>query len=434
MKTKRKTTHRWLAVLAIGGIVCLTSTPVRGQVFDPSKGKVVATDPAPSTAPIVADPDPIASINAEIQAKQQHLDDLKQQADAYQQQISQTQVEINSLQTEVAAVDNQITLATLDLEAKQTQLDSLNLEIRSLQLSIDEKSSDIDSKKASLAETVRQLDVSSRVSTLALIMQTGSFSKFYSQAQAQAELSDSLQATISTIQQARQELQTQQDDLNRTKDDVEQQKLQLLDQQQTVTQEKAYKESLVSQSQKSAGQYQQLLNGSLSEVDEANAAIGALQASLQSRISGGGLTIDLPSPSGFIWPVPGRTINAYFLDPNYNLGGRRHYGIDIAADQGSPVKSTAEGVVVGIREPDMSGSPSVLQIQNGGGFVTYYLHLHQIFVAQGQQVKPGDFLGYSGGQCGTAGAGTCMLYTTGAHLHYEMHLNNVPVDPLKYLP
>lgn len=422
--------------IVLGGFLIL-ATQSQAQVFDPAKGQVVATNPNPgsSSVPIVAAPDPIAEINAEIQAKQQHLDDLQQQADTYKQQIVSTQGSIQSLESEVTAVENQITLANIDLQAKQTQLDSLNLEIRSLQLSIDQKSNDINNKKVSLAETVRQLDASSRTTTLALVMQSGSFNDFYSQAQAQAEISSSLLGMIGTIKQARQELQTKQDDLSRTKDSVEQQKLQLQDQQLTIAEEKNHKEQLLSQTKKSAQQYQQLLNGSLSEVDEANAAIGQLQASLQSRINGGKApAIDLPSPSGFIWPVPGRTINAYFLDANYNLGGRKHYGIDIDADQGTPVKSTADGVVVGIRPPDLSGAPSVLQIQNGGGFVTYYLHLHQIFVAQGQQIKQGDFLGYSGGQCGTSGAGTCGLYTTGAHLHYEMHLNNVPVDPLKYLP
>ncbi len=408
---------------------------------NPSTGFLGGECPTPASSAVNTDPDPIAAINAQIAEKQKEIDDIKQQADVYQQEIDQTKGTISSLEGEVNAIDNQIALTNLDIQTKQAQIDSLTLEIRSLQLSIDQKTTDINARKDVLASTIRQLDASTRTTTLELVMKYDNFNEFYSQAQAQAEMSKSLQDAISSIQRSRQELQTKQDELNKAQVDVKQAKTQLEDQKSTSEEQKGYKDDILSQTKKSSAQYQQLLSGSQNEADQVNSIISSLQTSLLSKLSGGQTTIDLPSPSGFIWPVPGRQINATFLDPSYNLGGRRHYGIDIEADQGTPVKATADGLVTGVRGPVVGGAPSVVQIQHGGGFVTYFLHMHQIFVAEGQNIKQGDIIGYSGGQCGTAGAGTCGVYTTGAHLHYEMHncqiekaLSNCAVNPLNYLP
>ncbi|MEK7637737.1 MAG: peptidoglycan DD-metalloendopeptidase family protein [Patescibacteria group bacterium] len=441
MKKNRNLRQIAAIMLAVSGLFmssfAIQRVTAQNCVADPSTGNLSkACDPNPPSNPVLSNPDPIAAINTEIETKQKQIEELKLKSEAYERQINSTRGEIRSLQTEVAAVDNQIALTNIDLETKAAQIESLDLEIRSLQLSIDAKSAEVATKKTFLADNVRQLDASARTTTLALVMQSGSFSDFFGQAQAQAEISNSLQTTIGEIQRTRQELQSKQDELNLVKDDVKQQQLLLEDQKSGSLEQQTYKNQLLSTTKRTARQYEQLLSDSRSENDEVNAAIGQLQASLQARLNAGGIpVIDLPSPSGFIWPVPGRQINAYFMDPNYNVGGRtKHYGIDIDAEQGTPVKATADGVVVGIRPPTLNGSPSVVQIQHGGGFVSYFLHMHKIFVAEGQQIKQGDLIGYSGGACGTTGAGTCLVFTTGAHLHYEMHLDNIAVDPLKYLP
>ena len=108
------------------------------------------------------------------------------------------------------------------------------------------------------------------------------------------------------------------------------------------------------------------------------------------------------------------------MDP-FSGEGVRHSGIDISAPYGSPVEATADGIVV-LAEPDGGYGREIL-IDHGNGFSTMYGHLSQIKVVVGQEVKRGQVIGAIG-MTGKA---------TGPHLHYEVHIHDAPVDPIKYL-
>jgi murein DD-endopeptidase MepM/ murein hydrolase activator NlpD len=101
-------------------------------------------------------------------------------------------------------------------------------------------------------------------------------------------------------------------------------------------------------------------------------------------------------------------------------GGHFHSGIDLAAPDGTPVRTPGEGVArVG------SGGPCGIHVlvQHGGGFETLYCHLSDAAVADGQPVAAGQRIG----SVGATGA------ATGPHLHFEIHRNGRPVDPATWL-
>ena len=103
--------------------------------------------------------------------------------------------------------------------------------------------------------------------------------------------------------------------------------------------------------------------------------------------------------------------------------GRRefHKGYDIANREGTPVASTADGVISFSGPKGLLGNMVI--IDHGHGLVTRYGHLSQILVKRGQTVKRGDTLALMG----NTGR------STGPHLHYEVHLNGIPVNPEKYM-
>jgi len=98
-----------------------------------------------------------------------------------------------------------------------------------------------------------------------------------------------------------------------------------------------------------------------------------------------------------------------------------HYGIDIGADIGTPVVATAPGEVIFAGEMPSYGN--LIIVDHGYGYSTYYGHLNAFAVAAGR-VEKGQVIGY----VGDTGS------STGAHLHYEVRLDNAPVDPVNYLP
>jgi murein DD-endopeptidase MepM/ murein hydrolase activator NlpD len=100
---------------------------------------------------------------------------------------------------------------------------------------------------------------------------------------------------------------------------------------------------------------------------------------------------------------------------------RPHEGIDLSAPMGAPIIAPAAGRVISVTvEP---GYGNTFQIDHGNGIVTKFAHCSRIVVHVGQMVTRGQLIA-TVGNTGLA---------TGPHLHYEVHVNGQPVDPLKYV-
>lgn len=120
-------------------------------------------------------------------------------------------------------------------------------------------------------------------------------------------------------------------------------------------------------------------------------------------------------------PVPGRILSGFGYRINPFTGGTEfHKGVDIPAPIGTKVRATADGVVVfaGWR----GGYGNILEIDHGNHYKTIYGHLHSFKVNVGDRVKEGDFIG----EVGNTGR------STGPHLHYEVRLNDIAVNPVTY--
>lgn len=139
----------------------------------------------------------------------------------------------------------------------------------------------------------------------------------------------------------------------------------------------------------------------------------------------------LNSSNEFMWSIdPDRGISAYFHDSGYvGSFGVQHNAIDIPAYQGSTVRAAGDGVVYTAKDNDYGYSYIILAHANG--FMTVYGHISNILVKEGDTIAQGSIIGLSGGMPGTKGAG---YMTTGPHLHFEMLLNGLYVDPLDYMP
>ncbi|HYM62260.1 MAG TPA: M23 family metallopeptidase [Thermoanaerobaculia bacterium] len=98
-----------------------------------------------------------------------------------------------------------------------------------------------------------------------------------------------------------------------------------------------------------------------------------------------------------------------------------HAAIDISSAVGQPVRSPADGIVV--KSEWANGYGNVIYVSHGNGYSTRYGHLSSFAARPGQRVKRGDIIAY----VGSTGR------STGPHLHYEVRLNNVPVNPLEYI-
>lgn len=122
-----------------------------------------------------------------------------------------------------------------------------------------------------------------------------------------------------------------------------------------------------------------------------------------------------PMKGGFLSSRFGRRMNPFT--------GRiaRHVGVDYRARTGTPVMSTADGVVTMAKKKGSFGL--VIEVNHGNGFKTRYAHLSKILVKRGKRVKRGEIIGL----VGNSGR------STGSHLHYEVIFRKVHRDPLHYV-
>ncbi|TVQ99436.1 MAG: M23 family metallopeptidase [Desulfovibrionales bacterium] len=123
-----------------------------------------------------------------------------------------------------------------------------------------------------------------------------------------------------------------------------------------------------------------------------------------------------------IWPAEGWVTSEFgYRRSPFTDRREMHRGLDIAGPIGTPIYSTATGTVLSAGKEGAYGK--VVTIDHGGGIVTLYAHMHRIIVTVDQEVSRGELIGYMG----NTGR------TTGPHLHYEVRLNGIPVDPMRYI-
>ncbi len=124
-----------------------------------------------------------------------------------------------------------------------------------------------------------------------------------------------------------------------------------------------------------------------------------------------------------LWPVTGRLLSTYGgrTDP-FSGEGAFHPGVDLSASMGTPVKATADGIVIHA-EWSAGGYGNWVVVDHGSGMSTVYAHLSRFDVVPGQEVHRGDIVARSGAT-GRA---------TSPHLHYEVRMGGTPVNPYPYL-
>jgi murein DD-endopeptidase MepM/ murein hydrolase activator NlpD len=157
----------------------------------------------------------------------------------------------------------------------------------------------------------------------------------------------------------------------------------------------------------------QALSGRVSEALE-----GGLTSGVSAGLSDWTQVADAPS----LWPVEGKVSSGFGdrEDP-FNGEGAFHAGVDILAPMGTPIRAPSDGYVVS--SGPASGYGREIVLDHGHGLHTVYGHMSALVAIAGEHVLRGQVIGY----VGQSGRATC------PHLHYEVRINNVPVNPHKYL-
>lgn len=145
-----------------------------------------------------------------------------------------------------------------------------------------------------------------------------------------------------------------------------------------------------------------------------------LRIAAASKAAGSQGPVDPQATGSLSWPLPGRAAGGgvgWRVHPVYKYKSC-HTGVDTGAPGGTRIRAAAAGIVLSTTKSRAYGNMTL--IDHGGGMVTMYAHQSRFGVSPGQAVANQEVIGY----VGTTG------FSTGNHLHFEVHLNGVPYNPM----
>ena len=373
----------------------------------------------------------IWDMNQKINEKQKQADSLKRQIEFYQKSIASKRHEISTLSYQLSTIDQTMTEISLEKEALELNIDQINLQIRNSQLKIQATEENIAEQKERLGELIRELYRSDQQNNLLTILATNnSISEYLYKLQGLQSLQGSIVSGVDDLTNLKTALVSEQDELGNNKHEIEQLEIELEAKQGSLDEQRIAKYALISDTQGQESKYQELLQGLRDQQNQINSDIVALEQTAREQLNRQLKPGEHDLGSGvMIWPIPARTITAYFHDPNYPYRNIfEHPAIDIATPQGTPVRAADSGYVATAKNGGYGYSYIVLVHDNG--ISTVYGHISSISALEGTFVTQGQVIGLSGGKPRTPGAGQL---TTGPHLHFEFRFNGIPVNPLNYL-
>jgi murein DD-endopeptidase MepM/ murein hydrolase activator NlpD len=368
----------------------------------------------------------LTTVSDTIYDKQHQLQGLNGQIVATKTQIAQLLAQERQLQGEIAAFDAQ-------LRAVQVQIDQETAKLVLLAQQVDQAKEQLALKEAELAQHIadfgrrmRIMYKSGQISGLELIFSAANFTDLMNRVvffnvivrEDRRQVAE-LQKERAAIEAMKADLEAKKAEQARVVKQVQDQRAQL----QAVRDQRAAREQQIAAIE---AQFQRLLA-------DMEAQRAALQAQIASLIHE---SFRARSSGKWKWPMDGVITQgfgctSYPFEPYDPTCPTHHYhsGIDIATDYGTPVHASDGGIVHNFTMgcgwgPGLCGYGRYVVMVHAGGFTTLYGHLSGWAVGDGVQVDKDTVIGYEGSTGNS----------TGAHLHFEIDLAGMPVDPLAYLP
>lgn len=377
----------------------------------------------------------ILDLNSQIEQKRKAVEELEKKAQVYEQTAQRKAQESVNIEGRLESLDQSIEQTATEIKKTETQIEQYTLEIQQVEGSIEKRTAEIGDSKDKIGEFIRVIQRTNTKTYLEISLENDTFSSFFMHQKAIKDIEGEMKKSLDRLQVLKTDLENQRQDLTAKKTDLDTAHTQLKANQDAAEQEKQFKEVLLDKTKQETFQYQSLLDEAQTQHDQAVGEANVLENRFRDKLKESNVNVEdlLGQATDFIWPIsPTRGISAYFHDPSYPWGV--HTAIDIPAGQGTPVRAAADGVIAAAKQPYMisPGNPgySWISIIHAENVSTQYWHMSQVNVEVDQFVRKGEVIGLSGGQPGVAGSG---WQTTGPHLHFEVRVNGIPVNPLDYL-
>lgn len=369
----------------------------------------------------------INDLNGQIAEKKAEAESLSKNVAAYKKKIADAEAQGATLQGELALLENRVAKTELDIRATDQEISVTADEIQVLELRIDAIERQLGLDRASLGDILRKMDTYDNDMSLQLLFGSDSFGELFDRLQQLSSVTTDLKSALERAEAEKAAVENDRAAQVGKKTRLAGLQADQMRQKDLLDKEKSSKELILAQTLRTESTFQGFLSSIHAEQQSVASEVYALQSEIERKLS----SLDNKGQGSRVisWPVtPYKGLSTEFHDPTYPFRHLfEHPGIDVPIPLGTPVKSSAPGYVAWTKTGAQYGY--YVMVIHSDGVATLYAHLSKISVKQDDYVGRGTVIGLSGGVPGMAGAGL----STGAHLHYEVRLDGIPVDPMKYL-
>lgn len=376
--------------------------------------------------------DEINTLNLKIQNQKKQIEALRSRQQQYQSQIELKQKDRISLSNQIAILDNRLAKAALDIEGVNLEIDKTNLEIKKIEVDSENLNQKIEEGKQHISNLLRSMYKQDQISTLEILLLNDSFTEFLNQAKYLSDTNKEITNSVEDLKSDKEQLEQNKLSLDQKNTDLLSLKNKLEEKKDNLAFEQENKNYLLEETKSSEQQYQALLQQARREQQQAEADIASAEQLVRQKMSQKDKNRLNNGNNTIAWPVPKNVVVTSFHDPDYpyrNIIGE-HPAVDIRAKQGTTITAAADGYVAKVKF-DGSTKYAYIMLIHGNGLATVYGHVSAAYVMADQYVTQGQPIGRSGGMPGGIGTGP---FSTGPHLHFEVRLNGLPVNPESYLP
>ncbi len=358
-------------------------------------------------------------LEREITNRNNELKELEREAQRIRREIAKTGSQKASLKRELALIAKERRSLENTIRQTRSRIQLLNTEILKNKSEIGKKQKIITLQNQIIESLMRRVHYIERESLLENILGSQTLSYLFAKKDTYLLLQPEILKEIELLKESKRELGTQVQKLSEQQNSLEQEKLKLSDQNDIIQKQAQKKQEVIRETNNRELQYQQNLKKTLKSIQDLDREIRNYESRLKFVLNRKSLPKKGSEP--FAWPLKKILITQRFGKTTasgrlYKSGS--HSGMDFRAAIGTPLYATADGVVKGTGNTDLTCPRASfgkwIFIEHSFGLSSTYGHLSKIKVREGQRVKEGDLIGYTGNTG----------HTTGPHLHITVYATN----------
>ena len=360
----------------------------------------------------------IEELKVKIDEKNRQKLEIEREIAEYEQKAIEAGKSAKTLQSTINTLNLTKKKIETDIKATENRIGITNLSIEKLEIETKNTEKKIKNDTDAISSAFRKINVAEGSSLAEALLTYDNISTLWDEVETLLRFQIGLKKNIDELKVLKNELRATKSEKERNKKELLVIKSELNDQHELIEDNKSEKDQLLSATKNNESNYKKILaqKKAISEAFEKE----LLQFESELKIAIDPKSIPSAGSGILSWPLDKILVTQYFGNTDFAIrrnayNGKGHNGVDFQAAPGTRVKAALDGIVMGTGDTDKvckgASFGKWVFIKHNNGLSTIYAHLSLIKAVEGQKVKTGDVIGYSGNTG----------YSTGPHLHLSVY-------------